>query len=107
MPPGAAIDHLAHQLVRHLTFLKSPSGLGLCRFHHRGLSRFIVGWEVSKSLPVASRSTTWRERSSRAENDLAGLFHHSDRGSRRLGIRYSERLNDDGADAPNGCQAAV
>ncbi len=34
---------------------------------------------------------------SRRSADLGGLVHHSDRGSQYLAIRYTERLEDEGA----------
>jgi putative transposase len=60
-------------------------------------SRYVVGWQVSRSLHTqlaldALTMAYWR----RQGNDLAGLIHHSDRGGQYLSIRYTERLAEAG-----------
>jgi transposase InsO family protein len=59
-------------------------------------SRFIVGWQVSRSLRTdlaldALEMGIWAR-----EGELNGLVHHSDRGSQYLSIRYTERLAEAG-----------
>jgi putative transposase len=59
-------------------------------------SRFIVGWQITRSLATdlaldALEMALWR----RAE-DVAGLVHHSDRGTQYLSIRYTKRLDEAG-----------
>lgn len=61
-------------------------------------SRFIVGWQASKSLRSdlvldALEMAIWARR----DRSLGGLVHHSDRGSQYLSIRYTERLGEAGA----------
>lgn len=56
-------------------------------------ARFIVGWQVSRSLHTdlvldALEQALW------ARRDTKGLIHHSDRGSQYLSIRYTERLTE-------------
>ena len=60
-------------------------------------SRFIVGWQASRSLRTdlaldALEMAIWRRQA-----QLDGLVHHSDRGSQYLSIRYTERLAEAGA----------
>ncbi len=60
-------------------------------------SRFLVGWQASRSLRTdlaldALEMAIWRRRA-----QLEGLVHHSDRGSQYLSIRYTERLAEAGA----------
>ena len=60
-------------------------------------SRFIVGWQASRSLRTdlaldALEMAIWRR-----QGQLEGLVHHSDRGSQYLSIRYTERLAEAGA----------
>ena len=60
-------------------------------------SRFVVGWQASRSLRSdlaldALEMAVFNRR--RAGADLDGLVHHSDRGVQYLSIRYSKRLAD-------------
>jgi putative transposase len=60
-------------------------------------SRFLVGWQASRSLRTdlaldALEMAIWRRQA-----QLEGLVHHSDRGSQYLAIRYTERLAEAGA----------
>jgi transposase InsO family protein len=60
-------------------------------------SRFLVGWQASRSLRTdlaldALEMAIWRRQA-----QLDGLVHHSDRGSQYLSIRYTERLAEAGA----------
>ena len=61
-------------------------------------SRRIVGWRISSSVRTeltldALEMAIW----ARQGEDLEGLVHHSDRGSQYLAIRYTERLEEIGA----------
>jgi putative transposase len=61
-------------------------------------SRRIVGWRISSSMRTeltldALEMAIWARRG----EDLEGLVHHSDRGSQYLAIRYTERLEEIGA----------
>ncbi|MGZ4740476.1 MAG: integrase core domain-containing protein, partial [Ilumatobacteraceae bacterium] len=58
-------------------------------------SRFIVGWQASRSLRSdlaidALEMAVFNRR--RAGADLSGLVHHNDRGVQYMSIRYTERL---------------
>jgi putative transposase len=62
--------------------------------------RVLVGRQPATRLrtdlaPHAPEMAIWRRR--QQEADLSGLVHHSDRGGRYLGIRYTERRADAGA----------
>jgi len=66
-------------------------------------SRFVVGWQASRSLRTdlaldALEMALWRRRGQR----LDGLVHHSDRGVQYVAIRYTARLAEAGAVASVG-----
>ena len=84
--------------VADLTYVKTHSGWVYVAFVVDVCSRFVVGWQASRSLRTdlaldALEMALW----SRRTGDLAGLIHHSDRGSQYLAIRYTERLAEAGA----------
>jgi putative transposase len=83
--------------VADLTYVASWSGFGYVAFVIDAFSRFIVGWQASRSLRTdlaldALEMAIWQRHSG-----LEGLVHHSDRGSQYLSIRYTERLAEAGA----------
>jgi putative transposase len=82
--------------VADLTYVATWSGFCYVAFIIDVYSRFIVGWQASRSLRTdlaldALEMAIWRRR-----GELEGLVHHSDRGSQYLSIRYTERLADAG-----------
>jgi putative transposase len=84
--------------VADLTYVKTHSGWVYVAFVVDVCSRFVVGWQASRSLRTdlaldALEMALW----SRRTKELAGLIHHSDRGSQYLAIRYTERLAEAGA----------
>ena len=84
--------------VADLTYVKTHSGWVYVAFVVDVCSRFVVGWQASRSLRTdlaldALEMALW----SRRAKDLVGLIHHSDRGSQYLAIRYTERLAEAGA----------
>ena len=84
--------------VADITYVSTWTGFVYTAFVIDAFSRAIVGWRVSVSLRAelaldALEMAIWSRRSA----DLAGLVHHSDRGSQYLAIRYTERLADEGA----------
>ena len=83
--------------VADLTYVATWSGFVYVAFIIDAFSRFIVGWQTSRSLRTdlaldALEMAIWRRR-----EGLDGLVHHSDRGSQYLSIRYTERLAEAGA----------
>jgi putative transposase len=83
--------------VADLTYVATWSGFVYVAFIVDAFSRFIVGWQASRSLRTdlaldALEMAIWRRRA-----QLDGLVHHSDRGSQYLAIRYTERLAEAGA----------
>ncbi len=77
------------------------SGFVYVAFIIDAYSRFIVGWQGSRSLRTdlaldAVEMAIWGRR------DLDGLVHHSVRGSQYLSIRYTERLAEADAVASVG-----
>src|SRR5258707_782584 len=78
-----------------LTYVKAHAGWVSVAFIIDVYSRFIVGWQASRSLRAdlardAPEMPIWARRGAR----LDGLIHHSDRGVQYLAIRYTERLAD-------------
>jgi len=83
--------------VADLTYVATWSGFVYVALVIDAFSRFIVGWQASRSLRTdlaldALEMAIWRRRAG-----LEGLVHHSDRGSQYLAIRYTERLAEAGA----------
>jgi transposase InsO family protein len=83
--------------VSDLTYVATWSGFIYVAFVVDVFSRFIVGWQASRSLRTdlaldALEMAIWSRK-----GDLDGLVHHSDRGSQYLSIRYTERLAEAGA----------
>ncbi len=83
--------------VADLTYVKTFTGWVYVAFIINVHSRFIVGWQASRSLRSdlaidALEMAVWNRQ--RAGHDLNQLVHHSDRGVQYLSIRYSERLAD-------------
>ncbi len=82
--------------VADLTYVATWSGFVYASFVIDAYSRFIVGWQTSRSLRTdlaldALEMAIWQRR-----ERLDGLVHHSDRGSQYLAIRYTERLAEAG-----------
>jgi putative transposase len=83
--------------VADLTYVATWSGFVYVAFVIDAFSRFLVGWQASRSLRTdlaldALEMAIWRR-----QGQLDGLVHHSDRGSQYLSIRYTERLAEAGA----------
>jgi putative transposase len=83
--------------VADLTYVATWSGFVYVAFVVDAFSRFLVGWQASRSLRTdlaldALEMAIWARR-----GELEGLVHHSDRGSQYLSIRYTERLAEAGA----------
>ena len=83
--------------VADLTYVKTHSGWVYVAFVVDACSRFVVGWQASRSLRTdlaldALEMALWARRAL----SLNGLVHHSDRGSQYLAIRYTERLVEAG-----------
>jgi putative transposase len=83
--------------VADLTYVATWSGFVYVAFVIDAFSRFLVGWQASRSLRTdlaldALEMAIWRRQA-----QLEGLVHHSDRGSQYLSIRYTERLGEAGA----------
>jgi putative transposase len=83
--------------VADLTYVKTHAGWVYVAFIIDVHSRFVVGWQASRSLRTdlaldALEMAMWARR----DEDLNGLVHHSDRGVQYLSIRYTERLAEAG-----------
>jgi putative transposase len=89
--------------VADLTYVKAHAGWVYVAFVVDVFSRFVVGWQASRSLAAelaldALEMALWARRTRRLE----GLVHHSDRGGQYLAVRYSERLAEAGIAASVG-----
>jgi putative transposase len=89
--------------VADLTYVKTHSGWVYVAFIVDVFSRFVVGWQASRSLRTdlaldALEMALWARRAGRVH----GLIHHSDRGAQYLAVRYSERLAEAGVAASVG-----
>jgi transposase InsO family protein len=82
--------------VADLTYVATWSGFVYTSFIIDAYSRFIVGWQASRSLR-ADLALDALEMAIFNRRDLDGLIHHSDRGGQYLAIRYTERLGEAGA----------
>ena len=88
--------------VADLTYVATWAGFVYVALVIDAFSRFIVGWQASRSLRTdlaldALEMAIWRRR-----GGLDGLVHHSDRGGQYLAIRYTQRLAEAGAVASVG-----
>jgi putative transposase len=89
--------------VADLTYVKTHSGWVYVAFVVDVFSRYVVGWQASRSLRAdlaldALEMALWHRRG----HPLEGLVHHSDRGVQYLAIRYTERLAEAGVVASVG-----
>lgn len=92
---AAAPDRL---WVADLTYVWTRSGFCYASFVIDAFSRRIVGWRVSPSLRTdLALDALEMAIFTRGDRALAGLVHHSDRGTQYLSIRYTERLEAAGA----------
>ena len=83
--------------VADLTYVKTHTGWVYVAFIIDVFSRFIVGWQASRSLrsDLAIDALEMAVHNRRRQGaDLSGLVHHSDRGVQYLSVRYSQRLAD-------------
>jgi putative transposase len=84
--------------VADLTYVATWSGFVYVAFIIDAFSRFLVGWQASRSLRTdlaldALEMAIWARR-----GDLEGLVHHSDRGSQGGFNWSSQRLDSEGCD---------
>ena len=92
---GAAVPN--RLWVADRTYVRTSSGFVYVAFIIDVYSRYIVGWQASRSLHTdlalgALEQALWSR-----QGPFGGLVHHSDRGVQYLSIRYTERLADVGA----------
>ncbi|MGQ0680698.1 MAG: IS3 family transposase [Actinomycetota bacterium] len=81
-----------------LTYVWTVAGFCYVAFISDAFSRAIVGWRVSRSLSAdLALDALEMAIHSRGGQGLGDLVHHSDRGVQYLAIRYTERLEQEGA----------
>jgi putative transposase len=91
--------------VADITYRRTFAGWVYAAFVIDVFSRRVVGWQLSRSLRTdlaldALDMGLWTRR--RADRDVNGLVHHSDKGSQYVAVRYTQRLVDAGAVASVG-----
>lgn len=91
--------------VADFTYVATWSGFVYVAFVIDAFARRIVGWRVSTSMRTdfvldALEQALYDRRG----EGLAGLVHHSDRGSQYLSMRYTDRLADAGIAPSVGSQ---
>ena len=83
--------------VSDFTYVATWRGFVYVAFVIDVFSRRIVGWRVSASLRTDFVLDALEQAvCDRAGDTLAGLVHHSDRGTQYLSMRYTDRLADAG-----------
>jgi putative transposase len=82
--------------VADLTYVRTWSGFAYVAFIIDAYSRYIVGWQISRSLRTDLVLTALEQALWAREGPFDGLVHHSDRGVQYLSIRYTERLAEAG-----------
>jgi transposase InsO family protein len=79
--------------VSDLTYVRTGGSFCYVAFVVDAFARFIVGWQVSRSLRSELALDALEQAiTERLDGDAARLVHHSDRGVQYLSIRYTERL---------------
>lgn len=87
--------------VSDFTYVSTWSGMVYVAFVIDVFVRRIVGWRVSRN-PTAAFVLDALEQALHARRPTENLFHHSDRGSQYVSLRYSERLAEAGIDPSVG-----
>ena len=83
--------------VSDFTYVATWAGFVYVAFVIDAFARRIVGWRVSASLRTDFVLDALEQALyDRQGADLAGLVHHSDRGTQYLSMRYTDRLADAG-----------
>jgi transposase InsO family protein len=88
--------------VADFTYVATWRGFVYVAFVIDVFSRRIVGWRVSASLATDFVLDALEQALYDRGRALAGLVHHSDRGSQYLSVRYTDRLIEAGIDASVG-----
>ena len=83
--------------VADLTYVRTSSGFVYVAFIIDVYSRYIVGWQASRSLHTELALGALEQALWSRQGPFGGLVHHSDRGVQYLSIRYTERLAEVGA----------
>ena len=82
--------------VADRTYVRTSSGFVYVAFIIDVYSRYIVGWQASRSLHTEFALGALEQALWSRQGPFGGLVHHSDRGVQYLSIRYTERLAEVG-----------
>ena len=91
---GAAVPN--RLWVADLTYVRTWCGFAYVAFIIDACSRYIVGWQASRSLRTDLALDALEQALWARQGPFDGLVHHSDRGVQYLSIRYTERLDEAG-----------
>lgn len=83
--------------VSDITYVPTWSGIAYVAFVTDVYSRRIVGWSVAASLTTEASPLPALDMAAWLAGDIAGLVHHSDRGSNYVSLAYTDRLLQLGA----------
>jgi putative transposase len=83
--------------VADLTYVRTWSGYAYVALIIDACSRYIVGWQVARSLRTDLALDALEQALWARPGPYDGLVHHSDRGAQYRSIRYTERLAEVGA----------
>jgi putative transposase len=88
--------------VSDFTYVSTWQGWLYVAFVIDVFARCIVGWRVSSSMHTDFVLDALEQALYARQPELGALFHHSDRGSQYVSIRYTERLIEAGIEPSVG-----
>ena len=88
--------------VGDITYLETEQGFCYLSLLTDAYSRYIVGFDVSKSLAADSAQRALSRAIAQAKPPLTGLIHHSDHGSQYTSAAYCKLLHQAGIRASMG-----
>ena len=90
------ITHTQQVWVGDITYLETEEGYCYLFLLTDAYSRYIVGYDLSKSLAVEGAKRALEMAITRASFPIDGLIHHTDHGSQYTSRPYQDRLNEVG-----------
>ena len=78
--------------VANITYLTTQQGFAYLALLTDAHSRFIVGFDTSRSLPAEGCMRSLQSAINQSEQSLKGLVHHSDHGVQYIAWPYTQRL---------------
>ena len=91
-----AIFHVQQVWVGDITYLETEQGYCYLSLLTDAYSRYIVGYDLSRSLAVEGAKRSLEMAIDQASFPLSGLIHHTDHGSQYTSRAYRDRLEENG-----------